>query len=374
MKKAKKRKSNWMRESSPDGETDDYIIEVSRGLRSIRDIRNKIVKLAYELMRKPHKQGYLILYNPAISADRLSSEFEQAKQVIIPIISERLELVVFEGNKISFTSSDRICFEVKDIVRSIYEATPNEGFYIGKADYPSEILKVLIYHWILTNGESSKILNQDVLPFINDELVPLEPLTSKWLAETVGCTYRPVATTLDSIERALLRETNQSVTLGYFPRADWEKLSVFSKSYRSYVGYEDRSGNPRSIDSLIRRLKSIGRKDIAIGGVLGAERIYKDINIVGVPRLDLVVHCTGSFADLSFIRILDPALKRIKKGSQPPHLAVHFLRRSVPFFKQDKEGLLWADPVECLLDLQEARLDYQALDFRRAVFPESGVV
>jgi hypothetical protein len=46
---------------------------------------------------------------------------------------------------------------------------------------------------------------------------------------------------------------------------------------------------------------------------------------------------------------------------------VHVLRGQSDFFQPRKAGLAWADPVECLLDLHESRLEPQAEEFLEAL-------
>ena len=41
----------------------------------------------------------------------------------------------------------------------------------------------------------------------------------------------------------------------------------------------------------------------------------------------------------------------------PPRLVIHMLRYRRVFFETGPEGKLWADPVECLMDLYEMRLE-----------------
>jgi len=67
--------------------------------------------------------------------------------------------------------------------------------------------------------------------------------------------------------------------------------------------------------------------------------------------------------DLSFMRRLDPALKRVVDPSDPAVLVVHFVRHRDPLFVEGPGGLPLADPIECLLDLQESGLEAQALSF-----------
>jgi len=49
---------------------------------------------------------------------------------------------------------------------------------------------------------------------------------------------------------------------------------------------------------------------------------------------------------------------------------MHFLRRKESYFRIDNNQLLWADPIECLVDLLTMRMDYQALQFRNVLVPK----
>ena len=104
---------------------------------------------------------------------------------------------------------------------------------------------------------------------------------------------------------------------------------------------------------------------VAIGGSLGAKRYDPDLDVVGVARLDLSVHTPDRKVSLDFMEALDPAFERTSDHGQPAHVAVHFVRRLAPLFDLDDAGLMWADPVECLLDLHEVRLESQAEQFVR---------
>jgi hypothetical protein len=90
--------------------------------------------------------------------------------------------------------------------------------------------------------------------------------------------------------------------------------------------------------------------------------------LVGSPRLDLSLHCPGKHLNLDFMKAIDPALKPVTDPLQPATVVVHAVRHADPLFAPREGGLDWADPVECLLDLHEARLESQALEFLKS-FP-----
>jgi hypothetical protein len=56
-------------------------------------------------------------------------------------------------------------------------------------------------------------------------------------------------------------------------------------------------------------------------------------------------------------------LEKITRRDESPTLVIHDIRRAESLFQSGDNGLPWADPVECLLDLHEARLESQALEF-----------
>ena len=67
--------------------------------------------------------------------------------------------------------------------------------------------------------------------------------------------------------------------------------------------------------------------------------------------------------NLDFMKALDPALKPVTDPLQPATLVIHAVRHADPLFAPREGGLAWSDPVECLLDLHEAKLDMQAGQF-----------
>jgi hypothetical protein len=93
--------------------------------------------------------------------------------------------------------------------------------------------------------------------------------------------------------------------------------------------------------------------------------------LIGTPRLDLTLHCRARQPDIGFLRQLDPALKPARR-EEPARLVIHLLRYPHRFSETDADGILWADPVECLLDLHEMRLESQALEFLQALTPKAG--
>jgi len=64
---------------------------------------------------------------------------------------------------------------------------------------------------------------------------------------------------------------------------------------------------------------------------------------------------------------LDPALRRVEDPREPANVVVHAISHADSFIVPRDGGLAWADPIECLLDLYEARLEIQASQFLEAL-------
>jgi hypothetical protein len=175
--------------------------------------------------------------------------------------------------------------------------------------------------------------------------------------------YPTVAKALDRLRPWLTRHSDRRVELSQFPKDEWARLLAVADDVRGTLRFADRSGHPRSVESLQRRLENLRLTNAAIGGAIGAKHYFSDLDLVGVARLDVTVNVKGRQPDLEFVRILDPALERTNDTNEAARLVVHFIRRNEPLFDQGSEGQKWADPVECLLDLHEARLEPQAKAF-----------
>jgi hypothetical protein len=168
---------------------------------------------------------------------------------------------------------------------------------------------------------------------------------------------------VDKLGPAIERSTDQGIKLKYFPTEAWAEFVAVSRKARSTISYRDRSNQPRSPESLVKRLQKQGRTDIAVGGVLGAKHYYGALDIISSPRLDLCIHAPEKHIDLEFVEKLDPALKRTDDPHARVHPALHFIRRKESSFEYDETGIRWADPIECLADLVEARQDKLAMEF-----------
>jgi len=321
----------------PDGQWNDVWVQVKFQTHGLRNLRASLLGLAYWLTNDSASRGVLVLVDSRITEERLQKEWSLAERTLHPDVMRRMKVVFRRDEEYVGLPADL----GKDfrhwvdqlVIRESHEGKPRESFY--------GILEVLVHQWMLAKG----------------------PMTSDWLMKTVGCSYPTVAAALRRLEPSLLRHSDRRVELRYFPRDEWAHLLAVADVVRSTTRFADRSGQPRSPESLMRRLKRLQRSDIAVGGVVGARHYQADLDLTGTPRLDLSVHWRGKKIAVEFVKELDPALQESKGRDEPAPLVIHFVRRANPLFQPGKDNLQWADPVECLLDLQESRLESQAVEF-----------
>jgi hypothetical protein len=319
---------------------DRSVVEVQRDISALRDLRAGLAQLAQIMAESPAKHGYLVLADPKIGEESLGRELRRFRSALRPEIDARLHLVLtVDGEMAPYPAG--IPPEVQEHLRQELDSAGSRQTSLPRPQMQSEVLRVLLHQRFAGSG----------------------PLTSAWLAETVGCSYRTVAVAIASLGPAIRRTRDRSVELVCFPSEAWRDLVATARTARSTERYADQSGQPRSPAYLAQRVQQLGRADLAIGGVLGALQHCPALDIVGTPRLDVCVHAPESRVDPLPIDRLDPGLVESADARAPARLAVHFLRRRTSFFADAGKGERWADPVECLLDLHEARLDAQAQQF-----------
>lgn len=325
-----------------DAVTDDAIFEVLVETKDARRLRAALMELARVANADKVRRMRLVLEEPTITESRLHEEWKGAASALRPELFARLSMVIRQSGKWTGIpvppDADEIAV-LEEILQHELSRRPASASRSSEAHH--EILRILIHQWLLGKG----------------------PITVSSLMEISGTSHPTVSRSLERFDHYLKRHSDRSVELRSFPREEWARWLAVSDDVRGTVRFADRSGQARSPESLFRRLRQLKRQDIAVGGVLGAKHYQPSLDLVGNPRLDLSIHAGRKTADLSFVERLDPGLAKTVRRDEPPTLVIHTIRRAESLFQPGEDGLPWADPVECLLDLHEARLESQALEF-----------
>lgn len=319
----------------------DTVFEVLPRVKGLRNVRSSLFQLARFASLRPSNRAVLIFDEPDITRERVEQEWESACAILRDDIAERLTFVIVHGDELEEFPYP-LEFQERKVLPEVieYERRNRSPGQNRRGEAFFDILRVLLVRWFRQEG----------------------PLTSRLLMEMCGCSYPTVASSLKRIDTHLERHSDRSVELKSFPKDEWFKLVAGSYQIRATKEFVDRSASSRSPESLLRRLQKLARKEVAIGGVEGARQYLPSLDLVGTPRIDLVVHAKGFFDLQEMVRKLDPALKPVEAG-EPVSLAVHQLFRPVSLFSAADNDQPYADEVECLLDLHDARLESQALEF-----------
>jgi hypothetical protein len=328
----------------PDARVGDLVIEVKARPRGARAILDGVWRLATLLAEAPKLNGLLVLYRPLLARERIDAEQRQATKVLRPGVGGRIRWLVV---------GDRALRDLpEDLGPEVREAVAQEIAHSGRRRRTSPdrgfaslaVLHVLLDRWLRSAG----------------------PIHTNELMDTVGCSYPTVAAALGELGDDINRSRDRRVELSRWPRLAWLGYLGAQERVRDTQRYADRSGTPRAATDLLQRLRRLGRRDLAIGGVLGALHHVESLDIVGTPTLALTLHDPDGTASEAFVERLDPALVRTELRDETPLVVVHRQRLRRFLATEDGSGALWADPVECLLDLQEAGLEGLAEQFRTA--------
>lgn len=311
---------------------------------SVSAVRAAVFRLMASLMDKgADQQGLLFLVDPKIQEQRLDEEWKLLERTFRPEIMRNVVLGRMRGEQVTFSSGgfqpDR---QIVAQLRQMYHlGKMNPPTPLRRPDLFHEILKLLIHAWLTRIG----------------------PVTTRWICEAAGCSYPSAINVLKRLSPMLRHESDRRLELSMFPRDDWAFLVATAERARATMKFSDPSGKPRTAEQILKRVRELGQGAIAVGGVHGAKHHFPDLDLVGASRVDLVVHCPKREVKLDFVSRLDAALEHSDNSREPPFLVLHFLRRKENFYLQGDDGQRWADMVECLLDLHEARHEPQAVQY-----------
>lgn len=316
--------------------------EVKFSVDAVRTVRTAVVKLAYALEEHPKAVAFLVLVDPSITEARLREEWDKSRSVLRPDILDRISFCVFSSDGRLRGVPDDPPQDTADWLREVaHREAKRRPARSERTDYEFVVLKLLILQWLTKRN----------------------PVTTSWLSETAGCSYPTVARVLKRLGSMVERESDRRVLLRHFPRRDFEWLVANSGRARLTTRFVDTSGQPRDPLTHLSRLEKLKPSGVAIGGVVGAKHYEASLDILGIPRVDLCVHCHETRFDTDFVKQLDPALKPQEDPLGPVNLALHAVRHKEPLFLVRPGRLPIADPLECLLDLHEAHLEAQASQF-----------
>lgn len=317
-------------------------IEVKLGVDATRTLRGGLFRLGEIVATEDGAEGVLLLADSVMTEQRVRAEWDRAKLVIRAELLERLSICVLDESGavmgVPRTPGERLREVLKEVAAHESGAMIERG---GRTDFGFVVRKLLL-HQFFAGGDA---------------------MTVGELAVKAGCSFPTAASVVKTLGSLIERTSDRRVRLTHVPREMFEQLAAGAERARMTVRFADVSGQARTPEALVRRLEKLRPGGIAIGGSLGARHYFEGLDLVGTVRLDLSVHAPRGRMNLEFVKQLDPALVIERDAQRPAAVVVHAVRHSEAMFNRREEGLMWADEVECLLDLKEGALGAQALQF-----------
>jgi len=318
------------------------IAEVKFSVDSVRSVRIALLDLALALRQYPKAVGYLVLVEPSVTAARIAEEWEGIASILSRDVIGRLAICSVVEDRWTPNVPMEISSEFREwILETVRTEKSTIRTPVGRLDFAFVIQKLLLYQ----------------------SLVLRTPVSISWLRRTAGCSHPTLSRVLQSLGSSIERTSDRKVSLRFMP--DSELSALFSLAERSRVTkrFADRSGQPRSPEQHVQRLERLGAKGVGLGGAMAARHYDPSLDLIGTPRLDLCTHLLSDDEVTALVHRLDPALEPESDPRKPAHVVVHAVSQTDSLFEQRPGGVAWADPIECLFDLHEARLEAQTKAF-----------
>lgn len=322
---------NW----KVDGHWGQWGVSIKTGLHTVRDLRAALMTMAYAARFEAPGKWACVLVNTKMTSRRLQDELEMFRATVAGDVADRVWLGKTQKNG-KIEGHD--CPIPADWLEYLIQQELARASQLVRGASKYEVLSLLTLYWL--------------------QGVP--PQSADAICQAAGVSYPTLAAVLKEldVDHAIARDSSRKVHLNRLPQDAWKRWAVAKTRVRKTVRFVDYAGQARSPEEMVQRLRRLKLQNVAIAGVLGAKHYYPQLDITSSPRLDLTVH--GDNVNLDFVDQLDAGLQRSTNPDDTPQLVVHYLLRPQAFFEVDSEGTVWADPVECLADLFEARLNTQA--------------
>jgi hypothetical protein len=314
-----------------------WLVELASG-PGLRDMRAKLLDAAVMLDKEPDSvRALCVITSEKVTMERLAADLHLVRHVFRPAVAARVHVGRCTRSGDAVLLEPGVPLVLADVVSNIVQRQALERRR-SPGGTRIDVLGLLIRAWI------------DHRP----------PLMVKEVQEAVGASHPTVAGVIEHLAKqgVLERRSDRRVMLSRFPIDEWPHWLVTNIKARKIARFVDPSRQARSPYEMAHRLTKVTKKRVAVSGAVGAMKHYPDLNITSAPRLDLSVAGTQ---DLSWVAKLDAGLVR-DDDARFPALAVHILPPLADSTFTEIDGQLWADPLECLVTMYEAKLNDQCED------------
>ena len=328
---------------SPSG---SVLLEIKRTSGAV-ELRGVLLSLAYLLESEPPStRAICVLKDSRLTGERVQEEIARFRAAVSPALAHRVFLVAIRDGAVQGELPPMDASLLPMIVESAQRESASPPSRVTQQAVKTAALS----RWLTTRGRLG--------------VADMQRATGASMP-TVIAAFR--AMQHDGLVYAKGAGWNLADEL---PWDSVRRMVDAHAAERRVIRFRDPSGHARSPLAMVERLRKVqsggDNLDVDLGGVLGAQRHYPDLDITGAPRLDLSVH----HGDTSFVRKIDAGLVETVDPSDKAVLVIHMTRDPRRGPRHPGE-LHPASVVDCLADLleiglhAEARGFWQAMDRRR---------
>ena len=331
---------------SPSG---SVLLQIKRTSGAV-ELRGALLSLAYLLeCEPPSTRALCVLKGSRLTGERLQEEIARFRAAVNPALADRVFLVAIRDGDLhgELPSMDA------SLLPMIVESAQRESAGAPTRVTQQAVKMAALSRWLTTRGRLG-------------------------VADMQRATGASMPTVIAAF-RAMQNEGLVYAQGAGWSLADelpWESVRRMVDAHaaeRRVLRFMDPSGQARSPLAMAERLRKVQRGgenlDVDLGGVLGAQQHYPDLNITAAPRLDLCVYD----GDASFVRKIDAGLAETVDPSDKAVLVIH-MTRDPRRGSRAAGDLRPASVVDCLADLLEIGLHAEARDFWDAMVRRRPVI
>lgn len=317
------------------------IKRILRQLRNNRDLRAEVLQLATMLLDRDDKTTVkLEVIQPAISEATVRAEWDRMLLALVPEVRDRMTLVIDDEGGVPSRSSP--------------SARP-PSVLIARPNYRFEVLRLLLVAAITNDG----------------------PRTAKTLVEQVGASQTPIGDALAAFSQAGILES-WGHGKGFSVVAEEVSLDVLAKlealpqtlKFRFEPGGQIKPPVKlleRAVP-LLRPLSSpAGWSNVALSGVQAAMMGMPSLDLLGLPRLDLVMQWPRDERqfDAALLRLLDDGLEPEPNPLASAPVVVTLVRSLEHSLFMGRNKIRLAHPADVFLSLLDLGMREQAAQYLR---------
>jgi len=325
--------------------TDPIHTRILRKLRNTRDLRAEILSLAAELAADDQAEGRMLVTDAVITGTTVRKEWDSLLPALAPEIRPRMTLEIKESE----TLADRLGESVR--------------LPLDKPNYRFEVLRLLLGASLEDKGSDRSITTRT-----GD--------TQIGLMQALGASATPIRGALAALRDAgLIRSLRQ-------PRIDpqaltQEQLGRLGAIPQTLRFRFERGARIKPPAELLTRTEPLlgadgpkSWKPFSLSGAPVAQADVPELDLIGMPRLDLVAHIPRGDRefDADVIRMLDDGLEPEPNMLAPAPVVVTLVRAQTRFDRETQIGRIrCAHACDVFLSLLDMRLREQAIQYARAM-------